>query len=190
MENGNVSLYFTKPCKSMEFVHGDSGQLITVPGKTFSKLLQALEDIGPAAQLVAEMCAEVAVGTREELKDDVFFSRTVDTTSRKNQIRLEGSIYRNKMYVFLKRFYYDKEFEVWKPSKGCLKLTLNEDFPVVKKLLLEGGARLVQRKGATNEEQQAFGTVTVESFSQPMAVGEVCLDAAVEQAAAAEESPV
>lgn len=145
LEHGTVCLNFSKPCKNLEFNHGENGQSFVVAGKTFSKLLQALEDVVPSAQLMTEMCAEIAAGTRDPLKDEVFFSRVVDTYSKKNQLRLEASVYRNKTYVFLKRFYLDKEFLLWCPSKVCQQITIPE-LPVLNELLRAGGAVLYEGK--------------------------------------------
>lgn len=181
LEYGNVTLRFAKPCKSLEFNHGEGKPAIVVPSKSFFRLFDALDEVVPSAQLMTEMCAEVAAGTREPLKDEIFFSRTIDTYSKSNQLRVEASVYRNKTYIFLKRFYLDKEFQVWKAGKGCLTLSLGEDLSEVKELLL-----FSERRRFTKEEDKGGDASPVEGVVAAAEVAAAADGAAAEVAAATE----
>lgn len=141
LEYGSVILKEKPSTKTMEFSNSQISQPIVIAEKTFSKLLKALDDITLPAQEMAQTCLDLAEGlaqgqSREAgLKDEIFWTTTLDTYSRSNQVRLEGAVYKNKVYIFLKRFYFDRECALWKPSKGCVGLSLKEDFPLIRQLI-------------------------------------------------------
>lgn len=141
LDYGSVTLKASKPSRRLEFVNADFGPPITILENTFPKLLSAINEITPLVEENTKLCRDLADGIGQGqsleagLKDEVFYSKILDRYSRHNEVRLEGAIYHNKTYVFLKRFYLDKEYNLWRPAKGSVGLSFIDDFKTIRKML-------------------------------------------------------
>lgn len=99
---------------------------IIVLDKTFKTLLQAFEDVSPLA---------IEKSSSDNIDDQVFFEKILDNYNHAHQLSLDGSIYKGKPYIFLKKQYYDAKDQKWKPAKGCISFNWAEDFFKVASLL-------------------------------------------------------
>lgn len=128
---GSVELTLTKDKIRLKFSNFKLDDPIIVLEKTFHKLLQAFEDISPLA---------IEKASAENIEGEVFFEKVLDTYNIYHQICLEGTIYRGKPYIFLKRRY--KKEDKWLPAKGCIGLNWAEDFFRISSLLENNGIKI------------------------------------------------
>jgi len=74
-----------------------------------------------------EMAAN-AVPVAPDVPDEIIFSAVI-ATSKVVQIKLEVSVYKGKLYIFLKKSSWSEEDGMWRPCRGAVLLDRHQDDP-------------------------------------------------------------
>ncbi len=77
----------------------------------------------------AMACGELAGGEggpSPDIQDEVIYSAVI-ATSKVVQIKLEVSVYQQKLYIFLKKSSWSEEDGLWRPCRGAVLLDHHQD---------------------------------------------------------------
>ena len=73
---------------------------------------------------------EGMAATAPDIQDEVIYSAVI-ATSKVVQIKLEVSVYKGKLYIFLKKSSWSEEDGLWRPCRGAVLLDRHQDDPKV-----------------------------------------------------------
>jgi hypothetical protein len=76
------------------------------------------------------MALGAANAAAPDIQDEVIYSAVI-ATSKVVQIKLEVSVYKGKLYIFLKKSSWSEEDGLWRPCRGAVLLDRHQDDPKV-----------------------------------------------------------
>lgn len=141
LEYSSVTLALDKTAAQLEFQNSAQGKAIVLLEPAFENFIRAMEKVAPLMDEKATVCKDIQEGLEQgqsneiKLQDEIFFVEILDTEDLKSQLRLEGSMYKNKVYLFLKRMYFDKKTRAWRYCKGCVGLCWKRDLDLIRSLI-------------------------------------------------------